>query len=60
MVEAKIAMLEKHYHKAEAILLESNETEEAMEMYQEMHKWDESIRIAEKKNHPDVADLKKN
>lgn len=25
-----------------------------------MHKWDESIRIAEKKNHSDVSDLKKN
>ncbi len=23
-----------------------------------MHKWDESIKIAEKKNHPDVAELK--
>lgn len=32
MVEAKIAMLEKHYHKAEAILLDSNEVEEAMDM----------------------------
>ncbi len=29
-------------------------------MYQELHKWDESIKIAEKKNHPDVADLKAN
>lgn len=31
-----------------------------MDMYQELHKWDESIKIAEKKKHPDVADLKEN
>ena len=31
-----------------------------MEMYQELHKWDESIKIAEKKNHPDVMELKAN
>lgn len=29
-------------------------------MYQLMHKWDESIKIAEKKNHPDVKELKAN
>lgn len=29
-------------------------------MYQELHKWDESIKIAEKKNHPQVKDLKEN
>ena len=27
-------------------------------MYQELHRWDESIKIAEKKNHPDVRELK--
>ena len=31
-----------------------------MEMYQELHKWDETIKIAEKKDHPDVEELKKN
>lgn len=31
-----------------------------MEMYQELHKWDESIKIAEKKNHPQVKELKEN
>lgn len=25
-----------------------------------MHKWDDSIRIAEKRNHPEVNELKKN
>ena len=31
-----------------------------MDMYQTLHKWDEAIKIAEKKNIPDVIELKKN
>ena len=58
LVKAKLAILEKDFNRAEAILLAQNEVEEAMEMYQELHKWDESIRLAEAKNHPDVAELK--
>jgi len=58
LVQAKLAILDKDFHRAEAILLGQNEVEEAMEMYQELHKWDESIRLAEKKNHPDVKELK--
>ena len=59
-VQAQLSMLDKQFHRAEAILLDHNEIEEAMEMYQELHKWDESIKIAEKKNHPDVKELKEN
>lgn len=59
-VQAKMAVLEKQFHRAESILLENNEIEEAMEMYHELHKWDESIKIAEKKKHSDVAELKEN
>ena len=29
-------------------------------MYQELHKWDETIKCAEKGRHPDVEELKKN
>ena len=59
-VQAKLAVLDKQFHRAESILLDHNEVEEVMEMYQELHKWDESIKIAEKKNHPDVMELKAN
>ena len=31
-----------------------------MAMYESLHKWEDSIKIAEKKNHPDVTDLKEN
>lgn len=53
-------MLEKRFNKAEMILIQNDEIEDAMAMYQELHKWDESIKIAEKKNHPDVKEFKEN
>jgi len=59
-VQAKLAVLDKQFHRAEAVLLQHDEVEEAMAMYQELHRWDESIKIAEKKNHPDVREFKEN
>ena len=59
-VQAKLAVLDKQFHKAEAILIQHDEIEEAMAMYQELHRWDESIKIAEKKSHPDVREFKEN
>ena len=47
-----MAILDKQYKMAESIYLEQNNIDEAMEMYQEMHKWDEAIEVAEAKvNH---------
>ena len=31
-----------------------------MAMYQEIHRWDESIKIAEKFKHQDVSEFKEN
>jgi intraflagellar transport protein 172 len=59
-VQAKLAVLDKQFHKAEALLIANDEIEDAMAMYQELHKWDESIKIAEKKSHPDVREFKEN
>lgn len=58
MAQAKMAMLAKQFQRAEAILLDNNELDEALAMYQELHKYDESIRLAERKNHPKVGHLK--
>ncbi len=30
-----------------------------MEMYQEMHKWDEAIEVAEAKGHPELDNLRR-
>ena len=50
-VQVKLAVLDKQVHKAEAILIQHDAIEEAMTMYQELHRWDESIKIAEKFKH---------
>ena len=60
IVQAKLAMLDKQYHRAEAILLDNNDLEEAMAMYRELHRWDELISIAEKRKHPKLNDYKAN
>lgn len=59
-VQAKLAVLYKQFHQAEAILIQNDEIEEAMAMYQELHRWDESIKIAEKFKHQDVREFKEN
>ncbi|KAL7748888.1 hypothetical protein RI367_005801 [Sorochytrium milnesiophthora] len=59
-VRAKLAVLDKQFKMAERIYLEQGRVEEAMDMYQEMHKWDLSIRVAEMANHAEVENLRKN
>jgi intraflagellar transport protein 172 len=58
LAQAKMAILAKQFQRAEAILLDNNELEEALSMYQELHKYDESIRLAERKKHPKAQQLK--
>ncbi|XP_039387206.1 intraflagellar transport protein 172 homolog isoform X2 [Mauremys reevesii] len=58
-VRARLAMLEKNYKLAEMIFLEQNAVEEAMEMYQELHMWQECIVVAEAKGHPAVEKLRR-
>lgn len=59
-VKAKLAVLEKEFKTAEALYLEQGYVDDAMEMYQELHKWDEALRIAENKNHPELELLRRN
>uniref|UniRef100_A0A8C8SPN1 Intraflagellar transport protein 172 homolog n=1 Tax=Pelusios castaneus TaxID=367368 RepID=A0A8C8SPN1_9SAUR len=58
-VRARLAMLEKNYKLAEMIFLEQNAVEEAMDMYQELHMWDECIVVAEAKGHPALDKLRR-
>ncbi|KAJ7341442.1 hypothetical protein JRQ81_005540 [Phrynocephalus forsythii] len=57
-VRVRLAMLEKNYKLAEMIFLEQNAVEEAMEMYQELHMWEECIAVAEAKDHPALEKLR--
>ncbi|EDO25896.1 predicted protein, partial [Nematostella vectensis] len=47
LVRAKLAVLDKNFKLAESYLLEQGHVDEAIEMYQELHKWDEAIAVAE-------------
>jgi pentatricopeptide repeat protein len=60
VVRAKLAVLDKQFKLAESIYLDQGKVEDAMEMYQEMHKWSQSIKVAEAKNHPDLDNLRRN
>ncbi|KAJ3078604.1 hypothetical protein HK102_004372, partial [Quaeritorhiza haematococci] len=59
-IRAKLAVLDKQFKLAETIYLDQGRVEEAMNMYQEMHKWHLSIKVAEAKTHPELQTLKKN
>eukprot|EP00916_Digyalum_oweni_P007652 GHVL01012886.1.p1 GENE.GHVL01012886.1~~GHVL01012886.1.p1 ORF type:complete len:1133 (-),score=240.96 GHVL01012886.1:417-3815(-) len=57
-VQARLATVQKQLHRAEAILLEHDQLEEAITLYQDLHRFDDAIRIAEKKGHPNIMQLK--
>ncbi|KAM7445695.1 hypothetical protein ABFA07_005947 [Porites harrisoni] len=57
-VRAKLAVLDKNFKLAESILLEQGYVDEAIEMYQELHKWDEAIAVADAKGHPELENLR--
>ena len=42
-----MAIMEKNLKLAESIYLEQNHIDEAMQMYQELHKWDDALNLAE-------------
>lgn len=59
-VRAKLALLEKQFKVAENIYIEQGQVDEAMSMYQEMHKWNLAVKVAEMKAHPELDTLKCN
>ncbi|KAI1897568.1 hypothetical protein AGOR_G00084610 [Albula goreensis] len=58
-VKARLAMLDKNYKMAEMYYMEQNAIEEVMEMYQELHMWDDCIAVAEAKGHPELDNLRR-
>lgn len=58
-MKARIAQLDKNFKAAESIFLENHSTDKAIEMYQNIYKWDEAIEVAEAKNHSDAEKLKR-
>ncbi|XP_051954406.1 intraflagellar transport protein 172 homolog [Xyrauchen texanus] len=58
-VKARLAMLDKNFKLAEMYYIEQNAVDEVMEMYQELHMWDECIAVAEAKGHPELDNLRR-
>ncbi|XP_075225811.1 intraflagellar transport protein Oseg2 [Lycorma delicatula] len=56
-VWARMAILNKQFKTAEAIYLEQNQLDQALNMYQKLHKWDEAIELAEMKGYSGLKDL---
>lgn len=57
-VRSRMAQLNKELKIAETILVDQGQVEEAMEMYQLLHRWEDSIAVAEASNHPNVQELR--
>ncbi|GAB9470746.1 hypothetical protein Gpo141_00007983 [Globisporangium polare] len=58
-VRAKLSVLKNDYRSAEHILLSQGQLEEAIEMYQHLHKWEDAIRVAEAKSHANCDQMKR-
>ncbi|KAG7280373.1 hypothetical protein CRUP_022201, partial [Coryphaenoides rupestris] len=59
-VQAQLAVLDKNFKLAEMYYMEQNATDEVIEMYQELHMWEECIAVAEAKAHPELDSLRWN
>ncbi|KAK0403869.1 hypothetical protein QR680_017169 [Steinernema hermaphroditum] len=57
-VRARLEIMKKNFKEAECIYLENNGLDEAIEMYQSLHQWEEAINLATARNHPDLEKLK--
>jgi len=60
MVRTKLAMLEKKWDEAEAIMLDNGKVEDLMQLFIELHKWEDAIRVAERVAHPELNAIKAN
>ena len=58
-VRARLAVLNKQWKVAEAILLEQGKVNECIQMYTEAQRWKDAIDVADAKAHPDFEGLKR-
>ncbi|GLD95237.1 hypothetical protein PINS_up003881 [Pythium insidiosum] len=59
-VRARLSVLKNDYRSAEHVLLSQGQVDEAIEMYQHLHKWEDAIRVAETKSHAGCESMKRN
>ena len=58
LVRARMAQLRQDFTQAEHILVDQGKVDECIEMYQTMHKWDEALRVADMRNHPQRDEMR--
>lgn len=58
-VRAQLAQLSKQWPVAESLLLAAGKVDAVIGMYQEAHKWEDAIRVADTSRHPDADTLKR-
>lgn len=56
-VRARLSIMNKEYKIAESIFLEQHKIEEAIQMYLDLHRWDDAIELAKATDHPDLDRL---
>lgn len=59
-VKARMAMLRRDFKAAELHFLDFGQIDDAIEMYQVMHRWDQAILVAENNNHPEAKEMRRN
>jgi len=57
-IKAALATLEGQFAKAETLYMQNDMPEKAIEMYQEIHRWDDSLRIAKETQKDEYENLK--
>jgi intraflagellar transport protein 172 len=57
-VRASLALLEANFAQAERIYVEQGQGEEAIEMYQMMHRWKDAIKVAQQTGNGDADQMK--
>ncbi|EJD74502.1 intraflagellar transporter osm-1 [Loa loa] len=57
-VQARLALMNKDFREFERIYLEQNALDEAIEMYQQIGKWEEAFELAQARNHPDLETVR--
>lgn len=58
MVRARLAQLRGDFDEAESVFLDAGKTDEAIVMYQTLHRFDEAIAVAESRSHGDAGRMK--
>lgn len=57
-VRARMALLGGDLRSAERIYIEQGDIESALKMYIDLRRWDDAIKLAERRGHPEVQDLR--